>query len=927
VSTTNACPECGARVPNDAPLGLCPRCLMNASSSSETADYQPTEKPGGSGVKPPAVDRPGFLLAIRTLELVPADELDRLEAVAGEELSRLARVLVQAKKLTAYQASAILQGKARGLLIGQYLVLGKLGAGGMGVVFKAQHRPSRRVVALKILPPSFGRQAEAVRRFRREFQIASRLSHPNLVAAIEASEDRGIHYLTMEYIPGYDLDRLVSQGGPMELRLALHGVIQVARGLEAAHAQGVIHRDVKPGNIMIDPEGRVRLLDLGLARVIEASNQFGRTAAGSLTQTGSLMGTVDFLAPEQAENAKAADGRSDIYSLGCTLYFLLTGKPPFPGDTVLKRLMAHQDRPAPSLRAARPEVPTALEDIYLRMMAKRPADRPQSVSEVVLALEACRTTSRDAGDVSVDLMTFARTIMKRAPERGPRGLDASVFARPKPENGGLYFDPDLNLEELVGDYRNEAGHDPIPEQKLPPLQPRAVKERKRRRGSPAKPVLAVVAAAVLGIATIAGLTFKGPRENKSSDPDHADTSRQPPAQKKSSGVFAAGSKSIVAPDPTPSIAAKVEINIAYGKEKQKWLEPALEDFYKTPAGKNATIHLLGMESIEGAEAVINGPQPDRIHVWAPASSAYLNVFESKWRLKHDTAGSVIAKAENLVFTPMVFVMWKERHAAFIKKYPRVSFETIGLAMNEPRGWASIANQPRWGRFKFSHTDPDRSNSGLVALVLMAYEFSKKDHDLTMEDITNPALQEWLASIERGIARPDGKLKESSGKLRAEMVQSGPKGYDVVVLYENMVIDHLKQAAEQWGGLQVLYPEPNIWSDHPYYILDVPWSSPQQKKLAADFLAFLMSEPIQKRALDLNFRPGNKNVSVLLPDSPFVKYKSYGIKIQTPRVFQPPRDDVLKNLLSSYYRIENSAARIGSASHGVDSLPHKARPRG
>ena len=166
----------------------------------------------------------------------------------------------------------MLQGKARGLMIGQYLVLDKLGGGGRGVVFKAQHRPSGRIVALKILPPSFGREPETVRRFRREFQIASRLSHPNLVAAIEASEDRGVHYLTMEYIPGYDLDRLVSHGGPMAIKLALHCVIQVARGLEAAHAQGVIHRDIKPANIMIDPAGGVRVLDLGLARVIEASN-------------------------------------------------------------------------------------------------------------------------------------------------------------------------------------------------------------------------------------------------------------------------------------------------------------------------------------------------------------------------------------------------------------------------------------------------------------------------------------------------------------------------------------------------------------------------------------------------------------------------------------------------------------------------------
>lgn len=501
MSPSNACPQCGLRVPPDAPLGLCPRCLMNAAASSaETAAYNPAAKPTG----PPPVDHDGFLLALRELDLVPAAELDPLAAATGEDAAHLARVLVQAKKLTAYQAGAVLQGKARGLLIGPYVVIDKLGVGGMGVVFKAQHRPSRRVVALKILPPSFGRDPDAVRRFRREFQVASRLSHPNLVAAIEASEDRGVHYLTMDYIPGYDLDRLVAHAGPMELRLALHCAIQVARGLEAAHAQGVVHRDIKPGNIMIDPAGQVRVLDLGLARVIEAAG-FGQTTSGTLTQTGAYMGTVDFLAPEQANDARSADGRADIYSLGCTLYYLLTGKPPFPADTALKRLMAHQDRPAPSLRATRPEVPAALEQTYLAMMAKRPAERPQTMSDVVLALENCRVSAREAGDVSADLKTFARTALKRAPERKRRGPDASVFARPT-NSGGLTFDPDLNLEDLVGDYRQEVGRAEIPEEKLPPIVHRPLPRRTRRRRSPAASY-AMVAVAVCALA-VAGYALR-----------------------------------------------------------------------------------------------------------------------------------------------------------------------------------------------------------------------------------------------------------------------------------------------------------------------------------------------------------------------------------------------------------------------------------
>ena len=329
MSESKACPECGVSVPSDAPRGLCPRCLMGAAFSP-TGIHRPSGAKGGRPGNAPVVDRAEFLGALCELDLGTADDLARIASAVPDDLIELARGLVREGVLTAYQAAALLQGKSRGLVIGQYLVLDKLGVGGMGVVFRGRHRPSGRVVALKILPPSFGRDAEAVRRFRREFQIASRLSHPNLVAALEASEDRGVHYLTMEYIPGYDLDRLVANGGPMALKLALHCTIQVARGLEAAHAQGVIHRDIKPGNVMIDPAGSVRVLDLGLARVIAATSGFTMSSAGTLTQTGSYMGTVDFLAPEQANDAKAADGRADIYSLACTLYFLLAGRPPLP---------------------------------------------------------------------------------------------------------------------------------------------------------------------------------------------------------------------------------------------------------------------------------------------------------------------------------------------------------------------------------------------------------------------------------------------------------------------------------------------------------------------------------------------------------------------------------------------------------------------
>jgi serine/threonine protein kinase len=453
------------------------------AAASRTVTQRPAAKPETSEPRVKrTVDLAEFQRAIVAIGLIDADELERF-VVTPDEVSRLAGALIRAGKLTAYQAAALAQGKARGLVLGEYLVLDKLGQGGMGVVFKARHRPSGEVVALKVLPPSFGRDQSAVDRFRREVEIAGRLDHPNVVAALDTGQVQGVHFLTTEYISGYDLDRLVAEGGPLPVDLALHCTIHAARGLASAHAQGIIHRDVKPANVMLDENGSVRVLDLGLARVVEAGNQIGATVVGSLTQSGAYMGTVDFMAPEQADDPRKVDHRADIYSLGCTLYFLLVGRPPFLADTVLKRLMAHQERSAPLLRSARPEVPEKLEDVYLQMMAKRLADRPDSMADVIDLLEACRSAPENEEEARSDLTIFARRAFKRAVPRGrDRGPDASIFAR-RAEIEGLQFDPDLRFEDVVTDLRKEVHTEPLSEEKLPPIVSRPLPKRVRHRRS------------------------------------------------------------------------------------------------------------------------------------------------------------------------------------------------------------------------------------------------------------------------------------------------------------------------------------------------------------------------------------------------------------------------------------------------------------
>ncbi len=532
MAETRACAECGRTLPADAPAGLCPGCLMGAGLADTVASAPGRPAPEGR-----QVDDPTFRRAVLELGLVDPAELEWLASGTAGDLSRLVRALIRAGKLTAYQAAALAQGKARGLVIGDYLVLDKLGRGGMGVVFKARHRKGDRVVALKILPPSFARNTDAVKRFRREFEVAARLSHPNVVAAIDAAEDRGVQFLTMEYIEGNDLDEMVADLGPLPLKLALDCTIQAARGLEAAHAAGIVHRDIKPANLIFDGSGQVKVLDLGLARVIESSSPFAETAT-ALTQTGAYMGTVDFIAPEQADDSKRADHRADVYSLGCTLYFLLTARPPFEDETVLKRLMAHQGRPAPSLRARRPEVPAALESTYLAMMAKRPGDRPQSMTEVIAALESCRSSPGDAAEARATLKDFAGRALKRAaPRARGRGTQASIFAR-RPEGEDPTFDPELRLEDLVMDYREEEHARPLTESQLPPKLPRLASPRRTsRRRAPAGVIAGAVAVLGLGAAGF-WLVTRGP--SKSAEPTAAVAKAAPPKSAEADAHFRRG---------------------------------------------------------------------------------------------------------------------------------------------------------------------------------------------------------------------------------------------------------------------------------------------------------------------------------------------------------------------------------------------------
>jgi serine/threonine protein kinase/ActR/RegA family two-component response regulator len=246
-------------------------------------------------------------------------------------------------------------------------------------------------VAIKVLSPAISQNPSFVQRFQREVEVIARLNHPNVMLAYDADECEFGHFLVMEFVDGRDLGETVKSDGAMTVRDAVDCTVQAARALGYAHSQGIVHRDIKPANLMRDKTGVVKVMDLGLARVAGTLSTPGEDSG--LTREGSIAGTVDFMSPEQAVNTKAADHRADVYSLGCTLFYLLTGRHVYAGETLMEKLLAHREEPVPTISSIRKDVPPEFDAVFAKMVAKKPQDRYQAMSEVSAALEACPTAS------------------------------------------------------------------------------------------------------------------------------------------------------------------------------------------------------------------------------------------------------------------------------------------------------------------------------------------------------------------------------------------------------------------------------------------------------------------------------------------------------------------------------------------------------
>jgi hypothetical protein len=643
-------------------------------------------------------------------------------------------------------------------------------------------------------------------------------------------------------------------------------------------------------------------------------------ASNRMTAPGFLMGTPNYVAPEVVLG-HGGDARIDQYSLAMTVHEVLSGSNCMEGPTP-SATMVNQTKLEPAgLRELIPRIGERAARAVQRGLSKDPERRFESCSDLACEVLAEVPSGRTARLV-------AMSVAQGAEPGGSAQLSCPICSRSLPlseANAGERFrcprcsatllvelsrpgvvelavvgQPSRSWAPAVGSVVDltKSGRSAESAGAVSPVPTQEVSEGGARKG----PLRTWLMYGLAGLVLLTcGLLLR--REFMTLfRPGTQRTVLRPPLEDSSRPGHGADSTAAQTAEP-------VVINIAYGTEKRRWLETALHDYRETSESRGVTIHLIGMGSVEGANAVLGGPKPaepphEPIHVWSPASSAYRNVLETEWRVKYGT--SPVFAAENLALTPMVFVMWKPRHDAFSKERGPVNFRTIGQAMKEPEGWGKIAGRPEWGLFKFGHTDPNKSNSGLQTLVLMAYQFTGKQRGLTVSDVAAAPFQDWLRSFERGLTRHGSSLTHSTGTLMEEMVLRGPSQYDCVMLYENLAIEFMEAAIQRWGPegeFHVTYPDPNVSNEHPYYILDVPWSDEKHRKAAADFLRFLMSEPVQRRALEHGFRPGNPAVPVSSPDSPIVRHQKYGLKVSLPVICEPPPADVTMNLLQSFRRIE------------------------
>ncbi|HEX6288401.1 MAG TPA: substrate-binding domain-containing protein [Herpetosiphonaceae bacterium] len=350
----------------------------------------------------------------------------------------------------------------------------------------------------------------------------------------------------------------------------------------------------------------------------------------------------------------------------------------------------------------------------------------------------------------------------------------------------------------------------------------------------------------------------------------------------------------VLPRPAP-----VTLTIVYGTEKQRWLEDAAAAFEAsgiTANGASIDIELRGLGSRESMQGLLDGSlKPD---VWSPASDLWLALLNQEWQQRAGrplvpTSGS--DAPQMLVLTPIVLAAWQQRAAA-LSDGGQSAWQNLHASIVAPEGWGAKGH-PEWGTVKWGHATPTVSNNGLQALLLMAYDYHRKSSGLTVADVQDPEFLGWLSEMERAAS-----FNDSSATLMNDMIAFGPSRYDAVATYENLALAQMANARSRWNdNLVLIYPPANLWSNHPYAILDAEWVTPTDREAARQFRDFLLSRAQQEQAVQLGFRPALRDVPLDGAASPFTRNASAGVRLDVPTLVEVPEAAVLDALLDAWKR--------------------------
>lgn len=347
--------------------------------------------------------------------------------------------------------------------------------------------------------------------------------------------------------------------------------------------------------------------------------------------------------------------------------------------------------------------------------------------------------------------------------------------------------------------------------------------------------------------------------------------------------------------------AKVTLDFLYTTEKERWLKGALEEFAK--ARPDIYVKARGVGTIESIRLITEGKETPV--AWSPADEVAINLLDTEWSLQKGSP--IVDRAEDvapqpLVITPLVVIAWEERAKALAKAGTGdpADWAVIHKLATNPKGWLGVGASAEWGFVKLGHTAPNTSNSGLQTLILMAYGFHGKSAGLVQADILDEKFQKWLKEIETAV----GKFGNSSGTYMRDMILFGPSKYDLIWNYESVAISEMAAAQGRWGNLAVYYPKPTLWSNHPFVVLKSASATPEQREAAKVLRDFLLSVPIQQKALDAGFRPANPDVKVLTadPNNPWNRLKPFGVRVDIPPTAEPPSGEVTRLLLETWRRV-------------------------